>query len=131
VCEWGNDPNPSCNEVITCNSSGWSTPPPTHCPPGTCPARYVDVPKEMPCSPDGLDCAYKEGQCDCAFTLPTGGVSPVWQCASPPGCPEPRPRIGSSCTQQGLSCDYGACTGGVEVQCTGGVWQQMQTACPV
>ena len=47
------------------------------------------------------------------------------------GCPEPRPRIGSSCTQPGLSCDYGSCTGGVLLQCTDGSWQMVDTPCPI
>jgi hypothetical protein len=47
------------------------------------------------------------------------------------GCPDPRPRIGSACTTSGLDCDYGACTGGVNVECVSGAWQQQNTACPV
>jgi hypothetical protein len=46
------------------------------------------------------------------------------------GCPEPRPRIGAACTQSGLECDYGACFGGVALDCQGGYWQQAQVACP-
>ena len=97
-----------------------------------CPNTYGDVPKGQACSPLGLDCAYAQGQCNCADTVPASGPTPVWQCSTPAaGCPDPRPRIGSSCTQEGLSCDYGACTGGVELQCTGGVWASQVTACPV
>ena len=134
VCEYGTDANPACNEVLTCGASGWSYPPPggTRCPSGTCPPTYADVPQGQVCSPIGLDCAYAHGQCNCAGTVPVSGPNPVWQCTTPAaGCPDPRPRIGSSCPQEGLSCDYGACTGGVEQQCTGGVWAQQETACPV
>jgi hypothetical protein len=84
------------------------------------------------CTPDGLDCAYPEGQCNCALTLPAGGATPVWQCVTPAAsCPEPRPRIGSACTQDGLQCDYGACIGGVAVECKDGYWQEAPVACPV
>jgi len=45
------------------------------------------------------------------------------------GCPEPRPDIGTACSQPNLSCSYGACKGGIALQCTGGLWQQEATAC--
>ncbi len=80
--------------------------------------------------PDGLDCAYQQGQCNCAPMVPVGGPNPIWQCSSPQGCPEPRPRLGDACTQTGQSCDYGACTGGVAVVCKDGYWQQAFVPCP-
>jgi hypothetical protein len=133
-CEYGNDPNPQCNVVVTCQgSAGWSAPPPgVHCTPGTCPASYADVPQGKDCTPQGLDCAYPQGQCNCAGTLPVSGPNPVWQCSTPAsGCPEPRPREGSPCTSAGQTCDYGACTGGVELQCSDGYWQVSVVPCPV
>ena len=132
-CEYGSDPNLACNDVVTCTSSGWSFPTPgVMCPTGTCPATYAAVPQGKACSPQGLDCAYAEGECNCADTLPVSQQGPVWQCVTPPqGCPEPRPRLGSACSQAGLSCDYGACTGGIALVCTDGYWQQEQTGCPV
>jgi hypothetical protein len=133
-CEYGDDPNPECNDIETCDSNGlWSYPAPVPaCPPGTCPATYAQVPQGQGCTPEGLDCAYAEGQCNCAPTVPVSGPDPVWQCSMPAaGCPEPRPRIGSSCTQPGLSCDYGSCTGGVLLQCTDGSWQMVDTPCPI
>jgi hypothetical protein len=58
--------------------------------------------------------------------------NPIWTCSQPAaGCPNPRPRIGSSCSQDGLSCNYGACSGGVEVQCKDGYWQQANVPCPL
>lgn len=134
VCEYGDNPNPECNDIETCGSNGlWSYPPPEPaCPSGTCPATYAQVPRGQDCTPQGLDCAYSEGQCNCAPTLPASGPNPVWQCSMPAaGCPEPRPRIGDSCTQPALSCDYGSCTGGVLLQCTDGSWQVVDTPCPV
>ncbi len=130
-CEYGTNPNPACNQVETCEPSGWSIPAPGQCEQGTCPARYIDVPQNKSCSPLGLDCSYAEGQCNCAQALPVGGATPIWQCAYPgKGCSEPRPRIGSACSQPGLACDYGACTGGVNLVCTGGAWVEQQTPCP-
>jgi len=130
-CEYGNDPNPSCDQVISCTSTGWSFPSHNACPPGTCPASYSAVPLGKDCTPFGLDCAYAEGQCNCAGTVPVSGPNPVWQCSTPAmGCPEPRPRLGSSCTMETLSCDYGSCTGGVAMKCTNGIWLVEHTPCP-
>jgi hypothetical protein len=131
-CEYGDNPNQDCNAVISCDASGWSGPSHTACPTGTCPATYADVAQGQACLPQGLDCAYPQGQCNCAFTVPVSNSGPVWQCSTPAqGCPDPRPRIGSSCTQPGLDCDYGACTGGINLECVDGTWQQQATACPV
>jgi hypothetical protein len=47
------------------------------------------------------------------------------------GCPEPRPRIGDVCSEPALTCDYGACTGGIELQCEDGYWQREEVPCPV
>jgi hypothetical protein len=89
------------------------------------------VPVDKACTPGGFDCAYPEGQCDCTYLTLTANGTPVWQCVTPPSsCPEPRPRIGSACTQDGLQCDYGACIGGAAVQCKDGIWQQFGVACP-
>lgn len=131
VCEYGSDPDPGCNQLETCETNGWSKPAAGRCVTGVCPAHYGDVPVGKDCTAPGLDCAYLEGQCDCAGTAPVSGPTPVWQCATPqPGCPEPRPRLGSACSRPGLSCDYGACTGGVDVQCSDGVWKEEPTICP-
>jgi hypothetical protein len=86
----------------------------------------------MACSPAGLDCAYPQGQCNCTYTLPVGGNMPVWTCFTPTNCPEPRPRIGSACSSSGTTapCDYGACSGGIELQCSGGYWKEVLVPCP-
>ncbi|HEX8790809.1 MAG TPA: hypothetical protein VF765_07640 [Polyangiaceae bacterium] len=134
-CEYGTNPDPSCNQIFECLNGMWAsggTGGPS-CPGGTCPMRYVDVVPGQACSPSGLACPYAEGECNCSFTTPSGtGTTPTWQCFAPKGCPEPRPRIGDACTatQEGLSCDYGACAGGVSVTCTGGFWTWTMTACP-
>ena len=134
-CEYGSNPSTACNEIATCDSTGWSfsgASGPSTCPGGTCPATYADVPQNKTCTPLGLDCAYAQGQCNCARTaLVSVGDTPVWQCSTPAtGCPEPRPRLGSACSQPSLECDYGACTGGIAEQCLDGIWQRAETACP-
>lgn len=132
-CEYGNNPNPACNDIVSCQANGWSFPTPgPACPSGTCPGSFGAVPVGQACTPQGLDCAYPEGQCNCTSTLPVAGTNPAWYCATPGNaCPEPRPRIGESCSQPGLSCDYGACYGGVALDCSGGYWQEAAVACPV
>ena len=126
------DPNPACNELERCTASGWSYPTPgARCPSGMCPATYVDVHVGIVCSPEGLDCSYAEGQCNCARTFPAR-MLPTWQCAMPAkGCPEPRPLLGSSCSDANLRCDYGACAGGIAMACRQGYWQQAFVVCPL
>jgi hypothetical protein len=109
----------------------WSVATGPGCPAGTCPAAYSDVPQGKACTPNGLDCAYPQGQCNCSPTVPVSSPGPVWQCATPAqGCPDPRPDIGDGCSQPGLSCNYGACTGGIDLQCVDGYWQREVTPCP-
>jgi len=137
VCEFGVNPNPYCNDLDVCLSvGGWSNEaqPAISCGQGTYPASYTDVAQGEPCPVRNLDCAYPEGQCNCGAGLAYANRSgrPVWTCSSPPGCPEPRPRLGSSCSQGGLHCDYGACNGGVEEQCMPALgWVQVDPTCPV
>jgi hypothetical protein len=131
-CEYGDNPNPDCNDIESCTPTGWSYPTPgPACPAGTCPATYADVAQGQDCSPQGLDCSYTQGQCNCDVEPESAKQTPVWLCTTPAsGCPEPRPDIGTSCTQPNLSCDYGGCTGGIDLECTGGIWQEEATACP-
>jgi hypothetical protein len=129
-CEYGTNPNPTCNVIASCSTTGWGIQSAGGCS-GTCPASYSDVPQGQTCSPEGLDCAYSQGQCNCSRTFPVGGPTPVWQCTTPmAGCPEPRAPLGSPCSQEGLSCNYGGCSGGVAEQCTGGYWRRELLPCP-
>jgi hypothetical protein len=142
TCEWGSSPLLECDVVGTCNGGRWEVttvgpgecgPPPT----GTCPSSFAAVPRGTHCSPDGLECTYPEGLCACA---PTGGPPVVdasaitaWACQDPaPGCPQPRPRLGTPCSQDGQQCDYGACTipGGTAEACQGGLWVESAVHCP-
>jgi hypothetical protein len=132
-CEYGTSPDPACNQLFECLNGAWASGGPGGvCPPmGQCPAHFVDVPQGQACMPSGLDCAYAEGECNCSFSSPAGtGTMATWHCFRPQGCPEPRPRIGAACTQEGQTCDYGACTGGVTESCMGGYWQWTMVACP-
>ncbi|HEY8088118.1 MAG TPA: hypothetical protein VIF09_09735 [Polyangiaceae bacterium] len=132
-CEYGSNPNPNCNEIETCESTGWSYPTPgPACITGQCPASYADAKAQATCTQVGTDCAYPQGQCNCSYgPLPGTGNTASWYCETPPGgCPEPRPDLGTSCTQEGLTCDYGACYGGIAVACQDGIWTEGGVACP-
>jgi hypothetical protein len=85
------------------------------------------------CTTQGLTCHYSLGRCYCGFIFgppqPTvdGGTS-SWLCDDPgTGCPQPRPRVGSPCTQEGQTCQYLTCD--FAQQCTGGVWQAPPVGC--
>jgi hypothetical protein len=130
-CEYGTNPEPSCNQLFLCLSGLWDATGGSTCPVGTCPMRFVDVHEGQACMPNGLDCAYLEGECNCTISVPAGtGTTSTWHCFHPQGCPEPRPRLGSACTQDGQMCDYGACTSGIAETCMGGYWQWTTTPCP-
>jgi hypothetical protein len=135
-CEYGSSPDPACNEIFDCTANGWqktSAVGPT-CPGpdggfdsgGGCPMQ----PPTGACSDLGETCNYATETCVCS----NGSPPPVftsWHCTMPgPGCPEPRPAIGSSCSMPGLMCDYGHCNGGVELDCTNGIWQIGGGPCP-
>lgn len=76
---------------------------------------------------DPYTCAYPQGTCVCWKGYPPG---PFWTCyPAAPGCPSPRPRIGASCTDENRVCDFGACNGGIQLKCAGGIWQIGNIAC--
>jgi hypothetical protein len=132
-CEYGNNADPGCDEIVDCTANGWATATGENCSTqGTCPSTYADVPKNQSCSPDGFSCGYSEGQCNCAPQAMSVHQTPVWQCTpTTSGCPTPRPDLGTACTlPSSTTCDYGACTGGIAEDCEGGKWHRAQTACP-
>ncbi len=145
TCEWGSSPVQGCDTMALCNGGRWQVTVPGpggfDCgggPQGTCPASFASVPRESHCSPYGLDCDYADGRCAC--TVPAGPGFPLdasaeaeWLCQDPAaGCPQPRPLVGSTCSQEGLECDYGACDipGGNAETCQGGLWIEGGVACP-
>ena len=142
-CEYGADPDLSCDDLATCSSGSWQLTGgssaqtcPTPAASGACPATYSAAETAGSCSASGTACGYPQGRCDCAVATggpPTVGTKATrWLCDNPgTGCPMPRPRVGSTCTQSGLTCNYGACSipDGVGLACTGGLWQVSPVAC--
>jgi hypothetical protein len=130
-CEYGSNANLACNQLYTCQSSGWLTGE-VACPEPTCPASYSAVPTGHKCDTDGGICGYPQGTCTCSSGSPPLINGPEWQCfPAQAGCPSPRPDIGTGCTASpSLVCNYGACSGGISLSCTDGTWQDAETACP-
>jgi hypothetical protein len=82
------------------------------------------------CATNGRTCTYPAQSCVCSFGAPVAS-SLHWICLTlSAGCPDPEPAVGSSCTQSGLVCDYGACIGGTAVQCNGSTWAADHPICP-
>jgi hypothetical protein len=147
TCEWGTSNVPDCDTQETCAGGLWTLmvqgPGGLDCgggPPIVCPASYGGVPVYQSCSPYRGYCDYPQGRCGCSppatITVNIDGSfqGPFWQCQQPttPGCPQPRPRLGSVCTQDGLTCEYGDCNevpGGNAEVCRGGVWVTTVVAC--
>jgi hypothetical protein len=147
-CEYGQNPNPQCNALFQCMGPDMpDCTQPGECQwaaigdgPGTCeladagatcPSTYAGVPTTQACSPEGLACEYAQGTCYCSLGPGPVQMTAHWYCTpTPAGCPPPRPDIGQSCSQAGLSCDYGACLGGAAVVCDNGIWEQQAVACP-
>jgi hypothetical protein len=96
-----------------------------------CPTSRDQIEAGASCPTFGQVCEYAEGSCGCGFV---GHVSDQWVCDTPagPGCPAPRPKLGSACAPDGLACDYGACTilGNPSMTCDGGVWFEVNVPCP-
>jgi hypothetical protein len=143
-CEYGSDPDLSCNALFACTNGVWTNTTstgsqtcPTPAATGACPASYAAAQSAGSCTQSGLACGYPQGRCDCA--RPTGGppivggLATKWLCDdAPTGCPQPRPHVGAACSASDpQSCDYGACTipDGVTLACTSGTWQSTPTAC--
>jgi len=143
-CEYGGDQDLQCDGLAVCTNGSWSvTEPPASSlcptsPPGKdgCPDKYSSVPVGASCT-GTTECAYPQGRCACAVSfgpvqLEDAGSS--WVCEQPEdGCPEPRPQVGTSCSMEGLTCDYGTCTlpGGTAMACTNGTWAIQMSACAV
>lgn len=137
-CEYGDAWwSVSCDVVVECDGGQWSEAQVDYEPcspqPGPnssqCPATYGDVPQGE-CPSDGLVCAYAQGECTCQVPLgpiEIDGGTPDWGCLPGDGCPFPRPRLGTSCPTEGISCTYEACEYGET--CMGGVWQSEEEGC--
>ncbi len=142
-CEYGANAQPNCNTVAVCTNNAWHvrSPAPGGCvlpPPKSCPKSFKDVPVGQGCfSSYPSVCSYPEGTCGCEVS--SGGPFPAdasgaarWFCDAPKtGCPMPRPRLGASCTPDGLQCDYSPCAlpTGTSVVCKTGTWHEQMFAC--
>jgi hypothetical protein len=142
-CEYGTNQNLECNPLFQCTTKGWLAFGVFMCPPSSdCPTSYSSLSSGMPTCPssdapgiaEDLICSFSQGTCLCSDSddgsPPPGG--PYWYCVPATAeCPSPRPTIGSTCPTEGTMCNYGACQGGVDILCTGGVWQENQGfTCP-
>jgi hypothetical protein len=144
-CEYGSNPVQDCDYVQTCNGT-WQVANPTDSKCGStlgagCPLTFDAVSQGSTCADNGLVCNYPRGRCACVdsfggpIILVDGSVPARWACQDPStaGCPMPRAPLGSACTEEGLSCDYGTCSvpGGTAEECQNGLWQQALVVCPV
>jgi len=142
VCEYGTATVEACDTVASCNGGRWQVTAPSPggllCKSGPateCPASMAMVPLGQHCTPLALVCDYPEGRCACDVrtgTATDASAQATWICPSPrPGCPTPRPRLGSSCSKEGLECDYGTCAipGATAETCTGGAWVEAAFKC--
>jgi hypothetical protein len=142
-CEYGTDPH--CTVIASCSAPGpggpftWQlTGPDPSCAgnPQQCPASY-GMPINGAACPLMGTCSYPEGRCTCAPCFGDGGRSTEWECATwqtPAGCPEPRPLLGTACSQPGQACNYGqgCCSPvdtGPDLYCQNGIWTAMGVGC--
>jgi hypothetical protein len=142
-CEYGSDPH--CTTIAECSGPGpngpftWHlTPPDPSCAgnPPQCPATYGTPANGAACPYQGT-CSYPDGRCECVVCTGDGGQGHEWACDTyrmPAGCPEPRPALGTACTQEGQDCAYGpACCAivdvGPDMVCRNGVWTTVPIGC--
>jgi hypothetical protein len=130
-CEYGSDPQ--CTTIASCDlgndSFVWNVSSPIWSLCGVnspqCLPSYGTPADAAGCPVDAAACLYPQGVCGCAPEC--GG----WVCAPyplPTGCPEPRPLLGSPCTQEGQNCAYGdICSvlafAGPLMVCASGFWR--------
>jgi hypothetical protein len=106
----------------------------------SCPATHAAVQIGQACTAP-VFCDYADARCGCV--APVGppladGGGLTWQCTTTPaGCPAQHPALGTSCTSEGQTCDYGACafsnnpySSALAEKCTGGIWVRTFVPCP-
>lgn len=147
ACEYGGDAHGECTTYASCgmlvgaSASTWQViVPDATCGQraASCPAAFGDN-EGMTCQTSQATCEYDQGMCACIGCQSPGGPdSGYWHCRAwtdvPAGCPVPRARIGTACSDEGLQCDYDKCCSGpaigVRMECTDGVWEPyVDTAC--
>lgn len=129
----------SCQAAASGGNQWYVNAPPSGCVaspaenPMGCPPSYATLPTGAACPREpATQCVYAEGVCGCIGCMADGGgASTEWACQpwpAPSGCPEPRPRLGSPCTQEGQSCFYanvcGVNDGEPVMGCQNGRWVQ-------
>jgi hypothetical protein len=134
LCEYGKlQYDPACDAIYQCEGGTWSKgyTEGAACQPdgpnsASCPSTYADITgiDGGACEDDNLRCEYPQGVCSCAKgfggpIMPDGGTT--WFCNPGPGCPMPRPRLGSACSGSSQICGYLTCEFGES--CTDGFWQ--------
>ncbi len=129
LCEYGTAFWTQCDDVFKCNpkTDTWFARPKdtSLCAADSqsCPATFKEA--KGTCTPF-MDCDYPEGYCECVVTCggPPGGPQDYFACAHPyQGCPYPRPRLGTACSNEGQQCNYQVCCTGTNMTCKGGTWQ--------
>ena len=144
ACEYGTSNGICESGFIDCENGRWVEPPivpgPACLPSTGCPASESDVQVGTECGDQDLECNFPTGRCTCSQQQggpiqvnPDGGLLPrEWRCETPSdGCAAQRPRIGSDCSQEGQTCNYGGCEmpDSVEIQCVSGRWASEPYAC--
>ena len=82
------------------------------------------------CTVNDEVCSYTGAACICTFGAPPTNML-HWSCSTlATGCPATAPAVGTTCSHANLVCDYGACMGGTQVECTGGKWVTDVPVCP-
>jgi hypothetical protein len=144
VCEYGDDPRPTCRvrgqcvrTSVAADGGAWRVES-RDCaalPEVTCPAS-ADQAKDQACTTKDAWCTYSGGRrCHCTDCRP-GPVgdfcsgSPTWHCEPVPdrGCPASVPNQGTTCTGS-MVCQYG-CEWGAR-GCSGGIWVVANPLCPM
>jgi hypothetical protein len=129
-CEYG------CGNVLVCDGTWAGALNPPECPsqpnPSACPANLssIDADGGTCTGPSTGQCVYPTAVCECDFPFdptPDAGDAGAWWCGPGPGCPLPRPRIGSPCDKSGLACSYAEC--GSTETCMGETWQFQDEPC--
>ena len=130
----------ACDILMECSNGAWANASisPNKCKPDSpnstaCPPSYGKIANGGTCDDNGLRCAYATGVCTCADSLggpiTTIDAGATWGCNPGPGCPMPRPRLGSACSTP-QNCTYEACV--YEETCgMSGIWQGTETVCAI
>jgi hypothetical protein len=130
-CSYGDDIALNCRSRVLCLGGQWTPMPGGPCVP--CNASTSMPLTGVPCMPLQEVCIDStQMRCECQAIA--NGSSSSFVCSPPPAppCPSDAPNVGTPCNgSDGMQCDYGHCTGGWAITCSGGVWSlDDMTQCP-